>query len=187
MTSAKNNIWALVNNPKANTSASSSTSLTATQTATQEAASLGATGTIYPGRIPAGGEMIHYPLSEAERVLFRTSTGKKLTHHQWAVYDHTLSIPVGHVSTYKAVCEALGHGSPRSVGSALRNNPFAPYVPCHRVIASNLYLGGFCGEWGPESKTGTQFERKLKLLLDEGVEFDSSGMLKTQDALWRPE
>jgi len=29
------------------------------------------------------------------------------------------------------------------VGSALRHNPFAPFVPCHRVIASNLYIGGF--------------------------------------------
>lgn len=42
---------------------------------------------------------------------------------------------------------ALRLGSPRSVGAALRDNPFAPFVPCHRVIASSLFVGGFLGEW----------------------------------------
>ena len=42
---------------------------------------------------------------------------------------------------------ALGQGSPRSVGGALRNNPFAPRIPCHRVIASSFFVGGFKGEW----------------------------------------
>ncbi|KAF8415326.1 DNA binding methylated-DNA--cysteine S-methyltransferase, partial [Boletus edulis BED1] len=48
------------------------------------------------------------------------------------------TIPCGRVTTYGGFCLALGMGSPRSVGSALRHNPFAPFVPCHRVIASNL-------------------------------------------------
>ena len=30
---------------------------------------------------------------------------------------------------------------------ALRRNPFAPGVPCHRVVAGNLELGGFDGDW----------------------------------------
>jgi len=29
----------------------------------------------------------------------------------------------------------------------MRRNPYAPVVPCHRVIASNLCLGGFHGSW----------------------------------------
>ncbi|KEP48750.1 methylated-DNA-cysteine S-methyltransferase [Rhizoctonia solani 123E] len=69
------------------------------------------------------------------------------------------------------------------VGSALRNNPFAPYVSCHRVISSDLYLGGYCGEWGPQSKTGTQFNRKVELLRDEGVDFDANGMLQSKEKL----
>ncbi|KAF8121405.1 6-O-methylguanine DNA methyltransferase [Boletus edulis] len=56
------------------------------------------------------------------------------------------TIPCGRVTTYGVFCLALGMGSPRSVGSALRHNPFAPFVPCHRVIGSNLYIGGFFGE-----------------------------------------
>lgn len=46
------------------------------------------------------------------------------------------------VSTYKSVAEQIG--SPRAfraVGSSLRKNPFAPTVPCHRVVASDLSLG----------------------------------------------
>ncbi|CAE6411742.1 unnamed protein product [Rhizoctonia solani] len=125
----------------------------------------------------------YFPRSQVERASFRTKAGKKVTPHQWAVYDHILSIPQGNVATYKSVCDALGQGSPRSVGSALRNNPFAPYVSCHRVISSDLYLGGYCGEWGPQSKTGTQFNRKLELLRDEGVDFDANGMLQSKEKL----
>ncbi|KAJ7574316.1 hypothetical protein C8J56DRAFT_979369 [Mycena floridula] len=70
------------------------------------------------------------------------------------------------------------------VGGALRINPFAPYVPCHRVIASNLYIGGFLGEWGKEGKTKTQVPRKLKLLESEGVQFSDAGFLcKPEDTL----
>ncbi|CAE6529253.1 unnamed protein product [Rhizoctonia solani] len=144
----------------------------------------------------------YFPRSDAARSSFRTKAGKKVTAHQWAVYDYILNIPKGNVATYKvraflkplssqalkarglqSVCDGLGQGSPRSVGSALRNNPFAPFVPCHRVISSNLYLGGYCGEWGPQSKTGTQYNRKLQLLRDEGVNFNEKGMLQSKDML----
>jgi methylated-DNA-[protein]-cysteine S-methyltransferase len=50
---------------------------------------------------------------------------------------------------------ALGEGSPRSVGGALRNNPFAPRIPCHRVIASSFFVGGFKGEWAPSSSSSS--------------------------------
>lgn len=56
------------------------------------------------------------------------------------------AIPKGKVSTYGALSQVL-KSSPRAVGQALRRNPFAPQVPCHRVIASTLELGGFSGTW----------------------------------------
>jgi methylated-DNA-[protein]-cysteine S-methyltransferase len=72
------------------------------------------------------------------------------------------------------------------VGSALRNNPFAPYVPCHRVVASNLFVGGFFGEWGRDSKTGTQCDRKVEMLRREGVRFTPNGFLSGgEDVIWR--
>ena len=70
------------------------------------------------------------------------------------------------------------------VGNALRNNPFAPYIPCHRVIASNHFIGGFFGEWGRAHKTGTRCDQKLQLLKSEGVEFNVGGYLKDLDLIW---
>ncbi|KIJ96473.1 hypothetical protein K443DRAFT_682323 [Laccaria amethystina LaAM-08-1] len=126
----------------------------------------------------------YFPVDEVQRVAFKTDAGKRLTPHQWAVYDFTLSIPCGRVTTYKDVSLAVG-GSPRSVGNALRNNPFAPYVPCHRVIASNLYIGGYIGEWGPTAKTGTKVNQKIDLLSREGVTFNQRGFLANENYLWK--
>jgi alkylated DNA nucleotide flippase Atl1 len=77
-----------------------------------------------------------------------------------------------------------------SVGSALRNNPFAPTIPCHRVLDSKLYIGGFGGEWpsgnkgGEAFKPGPKVKEKLELLRREGVEFDGKGYLRDKRCLW---
>lgn len=59
-----------------------------------------------------------------------------VTEYQTRVYDLLLQIPEGKVSTYAALSKALG-SSPRAVGGALRRNPYAPKVPCHRVISAD--------------------------------------------------
>ncbi|KAF8522387.1 6-O-methylguanine DNA methyltransferase [Gautieria morchelliformis] len=129
---------------------------------------------------------VQYPLDDATRRVFKTKEGKRPTAHQWAVYDLVRKIPVGKVTTYKDICVALGQGSPRSVGAALRNNPFAPFVPCHRIIASNHYIGGFYGEWGQSAGTGKQYHRKLDMLGKEGIAFTDKGYLVGGDAfIWR--
>ncbi|KAG2124937.1 6-O-methylguanine DNA methyltransferase [Suillus cothurnatus] len=131
------------------------------------------------------------PLSEKDCSTFKTHDIKRITPHQWAVYDFTRIIPCGRVTTYKDICIALGQNSPRSVGSALRNNPFAPFVPCHRIIASNLYIGGFFGEWGTgtnargrQKNTGLQCNRKMEMLAKEGVTFSADGYLADEYLLW---
>jgi O-6-methylguanine DNA methyltransferase len=53
-------------------------------------------------------------------------------------------IPVGYVTSYGAVAEAVGGGA-RAVGNAMANNPLAPIVPCHRVVNAALGLGGYSG------------------------------------------
>ena len=63
----------------------------------------------------------------------------------------------------------------RAVGNAMRNNPFAPEVPCHRVLANDGTLGGFCGYWGEGGKFAS---KKHELLYEEGVRFDSRGKVK---------
>lgn len=53
-------------------------------------------------------------------------------------------IPLGYVTSYGSVAKAAG-GSPRSVGHVMHINPFAPIVPCHRVVSSDFTLGGYGG------------------------------------------
>ena len=75
------------------------------------------------------------------------------------------------------------------VGNALRNNPFAPYVPCHRVVASDLSLGGFFGERatsknGRGRPLGEHCTRKVELLTQEGVLFAKEGRCVSREAIW---
>jgi len=51
-------------------------------------------------------------------------------------------VPVGYVTTYGAVAEAVG-GSPRAVGRVMATNPFPPLVPCHRVVRADMSVGGY--------------------------------------------
>ena len=104
----------------------------------------------------------------------------KVTPFQSRVYQALREVPSGFVTTYGALAKRIGCGSARAVGNALRDNPFAPEVPCHRVIAANLSIGGFQGE-----RTGKAITRKLDLLASEGVLFDSQGKLKDRARLWR--
>lgn len=68
-----------------------------------------------------------------------------LTKPQKKVYTHLLLIPPGRVTSYATLARTLCT-SPRAIGGALRNNPYAPDVPCHRVIASDGFVGGFMGD-----------------------------------------
>jgi methylated-DNA-[protein]-cysteine S-methyltransferase len=82
-------------------------------------------------------------------------------------------IPAGSVSTYGLMSAHLG-SSPRAVGNALRRNPFAPDVPCHRVVATGGTLGGFKGQW-PKDGEGITITEKKALLRKEGVRVDEKG------------
>ncbi|KAF8244924.1 DNA binding methylated-DNA--cysteine S-methyltransferase [Wilcoxina mikolae CBS 423.85] len=106
----------------------------------------------------------------------------KVTPYQEKVYALLRQIPAGKVSTYKQLSDILD-SSPRAVGGALRKNPFAPEVPCHRVIASTGYIGGFMGDW-EKVPSGVNCDKKLQLLKKEGVDFDERGMLKDKSRLW---
>jgi methylated-DNA-[protein]-cysteine S-methyltransferase len=69
-------------------------------------------------------------------------------------------IPAGRVATYGQIARALGSpGAARAVGNALNKNPYAPAVPCHRVVGSNGSLTGFAGG----------LATKERLLKGEGV------------------
>ena len=46
----------------------------------------------------------------------------------------------------------------RAVGNALKNNPYAPKVPCHRVINSNGTIGGYKGKKNSKEKIRRQLD-----------------------------
>lgn len=108
----------------------------------------------------------------AVRVAPSGSREERVTPFQGAVYEALRAVPAGRVTTYGRLAARVGCGSARAIGQALRRNPFAPRVPCHRVIASDLTLGGFSG-----ARRGPLIAKKARLLLSEGVRFGSDGRL----------
>lgn len=69
------------------------------------------------------------------------------------VYAVTRAIPPGEVLTYGEVARRVGEpGAARAVGQALGKNPFAPVIPCHRVLAAGGQPGGFSAEGGANTK-----------------------------------
>ena len=86
----------------------------------------------------------------------------KGTDFQIKVWKYLLKIPKGKVKTYKEVAEAIKSPySARAVGNAVGKNPYAPKIPCHRVIKSDGSLGGYSGNGG--------IKTKRKLLKKEGI------------------
>ena len=64
-----------------------------------------------------------------------------------------MTIPKGTVKTYKQVAIAINRPkSSRAVANACAKNPYAPIVPCHRVIRSDGALGGYSGLGGVKTK-----------------------------------
>ncbi len=99
-------------------------------------------------------------LKSARKQGFRFIMILKGTKFQLKVWKYLKSIKKGKVKTYKQV--AIGIKSPKSaraVANACAKNPYAPKIPCHRVIRSDGGLGGYSGIGGTR--------KKLKLLRSE--------------------
>ena len=92
---------------------------------------------------------------EAEIVHGRILPGMTFSQRVWAL---TARIPRGQVVTYGDLAKELKSVS-RAVGSALHRNPYAPKVPCHRVVGSDGRLVGFAGG----------LPAKRRLLQEEGI------------------
>ena len=83
------------------------------------------------------------------------------------VLKTTSTIPLGYVTSYGSIAKAVG-GGPRAVGNIMASNPFAPIVPCHRVVKSDFTLGGY----------GGGLKAKIELLGKEKRGFSSSREIK---------
>ena len=92
------------------------------------------------------------------------------------VYEIARAITPGTTLTYGEIAKRLGDpGAARAVGQALGHNPFAPVVPCHRVLAAGGRSGGFSATGGVATK--------LRLLQIERTRFNGPGLF---DDLPRP-
>ena len=90
------------------------------------------------------------------------------------VYKATALIPRGQVSTYQAIARVLRNPrASRAVGNALNKNPYAPQVPCHRVVRSDGSVGGFA--------SGTA--KKIAMLKKEGI-IIKKGMIDLAEYLY---
>jgi O-6-methylguanine DNA methyltransferase len=80
------------------------------------------------------------------------------------IYGLCSSIPKGKVATYGQLARLAGKPkAARAVGVFMKNNPDAPIVPCHRVVASDGKLTGYSGVGG--------INKKQEMLQEEGVIF----------------
>ena len=86
----------------------------------------------------------------------------KGTKFQLKVWKYLKTIPKGQVRTYYQVANAIKRPKAvRAVANAIGKNPYAPKIPCHRVIRSDGSLGGYSGKGG--------INTKRKLLKLEGI------------------
>ena len=92
-----------------------------------------------------------------------------LTPFQRKVYTALCLVPEGYVTTYQSIGKYIHCSSNQAIGQALKRNPYAPTIPCHRVIKSNGTIGGFQGHTSGES-----IAKKISLLQKEGVIFIST-------------
>ena len=75
------------------------------------------------------------------------------TKFQLKVWAYLKKIPHGSVKTYSHVAKSIGKPlAVRAVANAIGKNPFAPKIPCHRVIRSDGSLGGYSGKGGIKTK-----------------------------------
>ncbi len=86
----------------------------------------------------------------------RLMTGMSFAERVWTL---TARVPRGRVVTYADIAQKLGTRAYRAVGQCLGRNPYAPTVPCHRVVGSDGRLTGFAGG----------LDAKRRLLTAEGL------------------
>lgn len=98
---------------------------------------------------------------------------KAPTAFQRRVFEALAYVPRGKTTTYSAIADAISCGSAQAIGQALRRNPDAPRIPCHRVVRNDGSIGGFFGKNAPSAAAN-----KRAILEAEGIAFDASGRVE---------
>jgi len=87
----------------------------------------------------------------------------------------TKRIPKGKVTTYKLLSEKLNTRAYRVVGTALHNNKNSIIIPCHRVVNSDGFIGGYA----------KGIKEKIKLLKKEGIKIKNKKIQNFEKVLFR--
>lgn len=147
----------------------------------------------HAGKSPGtAGDTTYHRSAEVDALIDRIANETKLSPLRKLVLGLMLDIPHGRWTTYGSISDYINHsrreGNPRSsgifervpvlekdtcaraVGVAVFPNPYAPSVPCHRVLAAGGRLGGFGGRRDERLSA-----EKKRLLQEEGVRFDGHG------------
>jgi len=90
-------------------------------------------------------------------------------------YNLLRKVPRGKITTYKDLAHAMKSKAYRAVGTALNKNPYAPQVPCHRVINSDGRVGGFAA--------GTK--KKIEILEKEGIPIKNGKVIDVEKYLYK--
>lgn len=85
-------------------------------------------------------------------------------------YSVLRKVPKGKITTYRDIAHALHSKAYRAVGTAMNKNPYAPKVPCHRVVNSNGKVGGFFS--GTHKKVAMLKKEAIKISNGKIVDFE---------------
>ncbi len=96
---------------------------------------------------------------------------------QEKVWELIKKVPKGKITTYKIIAEKLGTKAYRAVGTTCAKNPYAPIVPCHRVVNSNGSVGNFSARGGMKAK--------INLLKKEGIEIKNNYIVSFKEKLFK--
>ena len=90
-------------------------------------------------------------------------------------YSLLVKVPKGKVTTYKEIAKKLNSKAYRAIGNAMNKNPYAPRVPCHRVVNSNGEIGGFA----------SGVKKKIEMLRKEGVDISKKNKIDLKKYLYK--
>jgi O-6-methylguanine DNA methyltransferase len=150
----------------------------------------------YTQKVPLSRLMRAYHDEVPQYLLAKGIKPSDCTRMQRAVWAAVTAVPPGYVATYSSLGYvarwilkhegetsvddnvrpaddgvAMMHGlAIRAVGQALKRNPVAPTVPCHRCVRRDGDIGGFNGH-----TCGGEIDRKVQLLRSEGVTVEIDG------------
>lgn len=96
------------------------------------------------------------------------------------IYELLCQVPKGKVTTYRELAHGANTKAYRAIGQIMRTNPYAPDVPCHRVVATSGKIGGFMGQ-----TRGEKIDQKIAILKKEGVSVKDGKIVDFEKVIYK--